>query len=190
MSFATFLTVFLTLFAVIDILGSIPIIIDIREKRGEIQSGKATIFAGILMFSFLFFGNAFLRMMGIDVESFALAGSIVIFIIGLEMILGVNFFKAGPGDDTNHSIMPIAFPLIAGAGTLTTILSLKAEFDTWVIFASILVNLLIVYGVLKMSKFLHLKMGPSTLEILRRIFGVVLLAIAIKIFKSNVNFVV
>ena len=190
MTFSTFLTAFLTLFAVIDILGSIPIILDLREKKGEIRSGKATLFAGLLMLAFLFFGNAFLSMMGIDVKSFALAGSIVIFIIGLEMILGINIFKAGQDETGNHSIMPIAFPLIAGAGTLTTILSLKAEFDTRVIFAAIISNLAVVYLVLKMSKFLQMKMGPSTLEILRRIFGVILLAIAIKIFKANVNFVV
>ena len=190
MTFGAFLTSFLTLFAVIDILGSIPIILDLREKRGEIQSAKATLFAGILMFAFLFFGNALLKMLGIDVQSFALAGSIVIFIIGLEMILGINIFKAGNEDAVDHSIMPIAFPIIAGAGTLTTILSLKAEFDTLVIFSAIVSNLVFVYVVLKTSKFLKMKMGPSSLEILRRIFGVILLAIAIKIFKSNVNFVV
>lgn len=185
-----YLTVFLTLFAVIDILGSIPVIIDIRAKRGEIESAKATLFAGVLMLSFLFFGKAFLNMLGIDVGSFALAGSIVIFIIGLEMILGVNIFKAGTDDNNNHSIMPIAFPLIAGAGTLTTILSLKAEYTNTVIFVGILANLIVVYSVLKMTKFLEMKMGPSTLEIFRRIFGVILLAIAIKIFKANVNFVI
>ena len=190
MTFGEFLTVFLTLFAVIDILGSIPIILDLREKRGEIQSSKATFFAGVLMLSFLFFGNAFLSVMGIDVESFALAGSIVIFIIGLEMILGINIFRAGQDETGNHSIMPIAVPLIAGAGTLTTILSLKAEFNTLVIGVGIITNLAFVYFVLKMSKFLSTKIGPSALEILRRIFGVILLAIAIKIFKANVNFVV
>ncbi|MCB0509702.1 MAG: MarC family protein [Chitinophagales bacterium] len=185
-----YLTVFLTLFAVIDILGSIPVIIDIRAKRGEIESAKATLFAGVLMMCFLFFGKAFLKMLGIDVGSFALAGSIVIFIIGLEMILGVNIFKAGTEDNKNHSIMPIAFPLIAGAGTLTTILSLKAEYSNTVIFVGILANLIVVYSVLKMTKLLEMKMGPSTLEIFRRIFGVILLAIAIKIFKANVNFVI
>ncbi len=184
-----FVTVFLTLFAVIDILGSIPIILDLREKRGEIKSGLATLFAGILMLAFLFFGKAFLNMMGIDVGSFALAGSIVIFIIGLEMVLGINIFKDSNDESGNHSIMPIAFPLIAGAGTLTTILSLKAEFHTIVIFTGIVLNLAFVFGVLKLSKVLQTIMGPSTLEILRRIFGVILLAIAIKIFKSNINFI-
>ena len=186
---ADFVTVFLTLFAVIDILGSIPIILDLREKRGEIKSGLATLFAGILMLSFLFFGKAFLNMMGIDVGSFALAGSIVIFIIGLEMVLGINIFKESNDKTGNHSIMPIAFPLIAGAGTLTTILSLKAEFNNLVIFTGIILNLAVVFGVLKLSKVLQNMMGPSSLEILRRIFGVILLAIAIKIFKSNINFI-
>ncbi|MCB0537408.1 MAG: MarC family protein [Bacteroidetes bacterium] len=190
MKFGDFLTVFLTLFAVIDILGSIPIIIDLRAKMGAIRSGMATIFAGALMFAFLFFGTAMLKALGLDIQSFAIAGSIVIFIIGLEMILGVNIFKPGKDDSGNHSIMPIAFPLIAGAGTLTTILSLKAEYDNLTIGLAILANLIVVYAVLKMSKVLELKMGPSTLEILRRIFGVILLAIAIKIFKSNISFIV
>lgn len=190
MNLGDYITVFLTLFAVIDILGSIPVILDLRKQRGEIQSGYATLFAGGLMLLFLFFGNALLNMIGIDTESFALAGSIVIFIIGLEMILGVNIFKPGKDDSGNHSIMPIAFPLIAGAGTLTTILSLKAEYSNTVIFVGILANLIVVYSVLKMTKLLEMKMGPSTLEIFRRIFGVILLAIAIKIFKANVNFVI
>jgi len=185
-----FVTVFLTLFAVIDILGSIPIILDLREKRGEIKSGLATLFAGVLMLTFLFFGKAFLNMMGIDVASFALAGSIVIFIIGLEMVLGINIFKDSSDESGNHSIMPIAFPLIAGAGTLTTILSLKAEFHNITICVGIILNLLVVYIVLKLSKVLQNMMGPSSLEILRRIFGVILLAIAIKIFKSNINVVI
>lgn len=190
MKFGDFLTVFLTLFAVIDILGSIPIIIDLRAKMGAIRSGMATIFAGLLMFAFLFFGTAFLKALGLDVQSFAIAGSIVIFIIGLEMVLGINIFKHDNSNNANHSIMPIAFPLIAGAGTLTTILSLKAEYDNLTIGLGILANLIVVYSVLKLSKVLELKMGPSTLEILRRIFGVILLAIAIKIFKSNISFIV
>lgn len=190
MNIGDYITVFLTLFAVIDILGSIPILIDLREKRGEIQSEKATLFAGVLMLVFLFFGKPFLSMLGIDVESFALAGSLVIFFIGLEMILGIKIFREGDIEKSNHSIMPIAFPLIAGAGSLTTILSLKAEFTTQIILVGIVLNLLVVYIVLKMTKFLHLRLGPSALEIFRRIFGVILLAIAIKIFKSNISFVV
>ena len=185
MTLKEFFTVFLTLFAVIDILGSIPVIIDLRKQRGDIRSGVATLFAGALMIIFLFLGEGFLKLIGIDVPSFALAGSIVIFIIGLEMVLGINIFKGGSSDSGDHSIMPIAFPLIAGAGTLTTILSLKAEFSNVTILLAILSNLLFVYFILKSTKWLEVKMGPSTIEILRRIFGVILLAIAIKIFKAN-----
>jgi multiple antibiotic resistance protein len=189
MKFGDLLTVTLTLFAVIDILGSIPIIIDLRKRRGEIASGKATIFSGALMIGFLFGGKPLLNMIGIDVGSFAIAGSIVIFIIGLEMVLGISIFKSNPNTEADHSIMPLAFPLIAGAGTLTTILSLKADYDTMLILIAILVNLLVVYIVLKLTKWLEIKMGPSTIEIFRRIFGVILLAIAIKIFKSNLGFI-
>lgn len=190
MKFQDFITIFLTLFAVIDILGSIPIIIDLRKKRGDIRSEMATIFAGVLMFVFLFLGEQFLSLIGIDVGSFAIAGSIVIFIIGLEMVLGINIFKGDSDGAGDHSIMPIAFPLIAGAGSLTTILSMKAEFGNLPISLGILANLLVVYIVLKLTKWLEVKMGPSTIEILRRIFGVILLAIAIKIFKNNVTFVI
>jgi multiple antibiotic resistance protein len=185
MKFGDLVTVTLTLFAVIDILGSIPIIIDLRKRRGDIASEKATFFSGVLMIGFLFLGKPLLDMIGIDVSSFAIAGSIVIFIIGLEMVLGINIFKATPGTDADHSIMPLAFPLIAGAGTLTTIISLKADYPNIMILIAILVNLVIVYIVLKLTKWLEIKMGPSTIEIFRRMFGVILLAIAIKIFKSN-----
>lgn len=185
MKFGDLVTVTLTLFAVIDILGSIPIIIDLRKRRGDIASEKATLFSGVLMIGFLFLGKPLLDMIGIDVGSFAIAGSIVIFIIGLEMVLGINIFKPSPGNDADHSIMPLAFPLIAGAGTLTTIISLKADYPNLMILVAILLNLMVVYIVLKLTKWLEIKMGPSTIEIFRRMFGVVLLAIAIKIFKSN-----
>ncbi len=190
MNFSAFLTVFLTLFAVIDIIGSIPVVIDMRARYGELESLKATAFAGILMFSFLFFGNLFLDMLGLDVESFAIAGSIVIFIIGLEMVLGINIFKSNPNSNSSYSITPLAFPIIAGAGSLTTILSLKADYSTQVIMLAILLNLTIVFGVLKATKFLEVRLSPSALEILRRIFGVVLIAISIKMFKSNISFIV
>lgn len=180
------LSVTLILFSVIDILGSIPIVINLRKKVGHIQSGKATIVAGVLMVAFLLVGKSILSLFGIDVEDFAIAGALIIFAIGAEMILGIEIFKTDPeAGATGTSIVPIAFPLIAGAGTLTTILTLKAEFYQANIAIGIVVNLIIIYAVLKSTHFLEQKLGKTGLDILRRIFGIILLSIAIKIFKTN-----
>ena len=180
-----FLTVFLTLFAVIDIIGSIPVLIDIKKKQGHIQSEKVVIYAFLLMLLFLFLGNGLLKLIGIDVESFAIAGAIVIFIIGLEMILGIEIMKPDK-DMESAAIVPIAFPLIAGAGTITTIISLKASYSTLTIFLGILVNLIIVYAILKLIPFIEGKIGKASISVLRRIFGVLLIAISVKIFTENI----
>jgi multiple antibiotic resistance protein len=178
-------SVTLILFSVIDILGSIPIVINLRKKVGHIQSGKATIAAGILMILFLFFGESILKLFGIGVDDFAIAGALIIFAIGAEMILGIELFKPDPeASTTSASIVPIAFPLIAGAGTLTTILTLKAEYTQANIAVGMIINLGIVYGVLKSTNWLERKLGKTGLDVLRRIFGIILLSIAIKIFKS------
>lgn len=171
------------LFAIIDVLGSIPIIIDLRQKAGKIESGKASIVSMVLMISFLFIGEEMLKLIGIDVASFAIAGSFVIFFIAMEMILGITVFK----EDTfeTASIIPLAFPLIAGAGTMTTLLSLKAEYATQNIIVGILVNILIIYLVLKNTYRLEKLLGKTGLSIFRKAFGVILLAIAIKLFRSN-----
>ncbi|AEL25494.1 MarC family protein [Cyclobacterium marinum] len=180
------LSVTLILFSVIDILGSIPIVINLRKKVGHIQSGKATIAAGVLMVAFLLVGKSILSLFGIDVEDFAIAGALIIFAIGAEMILGIELFKNDPeASSTSTSIVPIAFPLIAGAGTLTTILTLKSEFGQANIAIGIILNLIIIYAVLKSTHFLERKLGKTGLDILRRIFGIILLSIAIKIFKTN-----
>ncbi|AKP51081.1 MarC family protein [Cyclobacterium amurskyense] len=180
------LSVTLILFSVIDILGSIPIVINLRKKVGHIQSGKATIVAGVLMVTFLLVGKSILSLFGIDVEDFAIAGALIIFAIGAEMILGIEIFKTDPeASSTSTSIVPIAFPLIAGAGTLTTILTLKAEYGQANIAIGIVLNLIIIYVVLKSTHFLEQKLGKTGLDILRRIFGIILLSIAIKIFKTN-----
>lgn len=184
LDFKEILTVSFTLFAVIDVIGSIPIIINLREKLGTIQSEIATLVAGSLMFVFLFFGEQFLSLLGVDLSSFALAGSIVIFIIGLEMVLGREFFK-NEGDAKTGSVVPIAFPIIAGSGTLTTIMSLKADFEFNSLLIGILVNLLVVYVVLKSTNRIEKALGKGGLMVLRKFFGVILLAIAMKIFKSN-----
>ena len=187
LSFKAIISVTLILFSVIDILGSTPIIIDLRKKNGgHIQSGKATLAAGVLMILFLFVGDNLLGLFGIDVGSFAIAGSIVMFIIGLEMILGRNFFKNDPSASGASSIVPIAFPLIAGAGTLTTIISIRAEYSEWDILVGIVVNLLFVYLVLKSTNWLERKIGPAGLGVLQKVFAIILLSIAIKLFKDNI----
>jgi multiple antibiotic resistance protein len=181
------LTVSFTLFAVIDILGSIPILASLREKMGGvIKSTQATLASGALMILFLFVGREFLKLLGLDVKSFAVAGSIVIFILGLEMILGLEFFKPDKNAKTG-SVVPIAFPLIAGSGTLTTIMSLKANYEDVNILTGILINCVVIYLVLKSLKWIEKVLGPSGMAVIRKFFGVILLAIAVKIFTTNAS---
>ncbi|WEK36466.1 MAG: MarC family protein [Candidatus Pseudobacter hemicellulosilyticus] len=185
-SLDSLLTITFTLFAVIDILGSIPLLISLKHKMGGIHEMRATVISGGLMVLFLLVGERFLSMLGLDVRSFAVGGSIVIFILGLEMVLGHEFFKSD-ADPKSGTVVPIAFPLIAGSGTLTTIISLSANYDKWTIFAAILVNLLIVYVVLRSLNYIAKLLGPAGLLAVRKFFGVILLAIAVKIFTSNVG---
>jgi multiple antibiotic resistance protein len=181
------LTVSFTLFAVIDMVGNIPVLASLREKMGgEIRSTQATLASGALMILFLFIGKQFLNLLGLDVQSFAVAGSIVIFIIGLEMVLGHEFFKSD-GNDKSGSVVPIAFPLIAGSGTLTTIMSLKANYEDVNIFLGILINCVVIYVVLKSLRWIEKGLGPNGMMIIRKFFGVILLAIAVKIFGSNIS---
>lgn len=179
-------TVSLTLFAVIDILGSIPILVSLKKKMGEISSVQATSVSGALMLLFFFVGEKALEFMGLDISSFAIAGSIVIFILAIEMVLGHELFKADK-DSKSGSIVPIAFPIIAGSGTLTTIVSLKAAYHQYNILIGIIVNLIIVFACLRSINFIEKLLGPSGIAVVRKFMGVILLAIAIKIFKSNVN---
>ncbi|TAD84901.1 MAG: MarC family protein [Bacteroidetes bacterium] len=185
-NFNELLTITFTLFAVIDILGNIPLLISLKQKMGGIQEAKATMISGMLMILFLFVGEKFLSILGVDVRSFAVGGSIVIFILGLEMVLGLEFFKTGD-DPKSGTVVPIAFPLIAGSGTLTTIISLRANYTEWPILLAILLNLLVVYAVLKSLNFIGKLLGPSGLLAVRKFFGVVLLAIAVKIFATNAS---
>lgn len=184
-NFKEIATVTLILFSIIDILGSIPIIIDLRKKNGKIESGKATLVAGIIMIAFLYVGKGILNLFGIDVESFAIAGAIIILIIGMEMILDRSFFKQETNVGNSASIVPLAFPLIAGAGSLTTILSLKAAYGETNILIGIVVNLVFVYVVLKSSVWLEKKLGQNGFNILRKVFGIILLSLAIKLIKDN-----
>ena len=181
------ITITFTLFAVIDMLGSIPVLITLREKMGgHIRSTQATVASGALMILFLFLGQEFLNVLGLDIKSFAVAGSIVIFIIGLEMVLGLEFFKSD-NNPKSGSVVPIAFPLIAGSGTLTTIMSLKANYHDINILIAILINLVVIYAVLSSLKWLGHVLGPSGLIVVRKFFGVILLAIAVKIFATNIQ---
>ncbi len=184
-SWKEILSVSLILFSVIDIVGAIPIIIDLRRRAGgHIESGKATIVAGVIMIGFLYLGKSILRLFGVDVASFAVAGAIVIFLLGLEMILGIRIFKTDPEMKTT-SIVPLAFPLIAGAGTMTTIISLRAEYAVPNILVGIVLNLVLIYVVLKSAGWIERKIGPGGTSVLQKVFGIVLLAIAIKLFKTN-----
>lgn len=181
-------SVTLILFSVIDILGSVPIVIDLRKKQGKIHSGRATIISGVLMIAFLFLGQSILKLFGLDIGSFAVAGAIVMFIISMEMILGIVIFKSD-GNSKSGSIVPLAFPLIAGAGTLTTILSVRSVYETPNILVGIVVNLLFVYLVLKSTNWLERKIGESGFDVLRRVFGIILLAISVKIFKTHIGLI-
>ena len=179
------ITVSFTLFAVIDMVGNIPVFASLRAKMGgEIRSLQATLASGALMIFFLLIGQQFLKILGLDVQSFAVAGSIVIFIIGLEMVLDHDFFKSD-GNPKSGSVVPIAFPLIAGSGTLTTIMSLKANYFDVNIFIGILINCIVIFLVLKSLKWVERVLGPNGMIVVRKFFGVILLAIAVKIFGSN-----
>jgi len=186
-NFKELLSVTFTLFAVIDMIGSIPVLANLRAKMGgQIKSTQATLVSGGLMILFLFVGNEFLKILGLDVKSFAVAGSIVIFILGLEMVLGIEFFKPEGNNEKSSSVVPIAFPLIAGSGTLTTIMSLKANYADINILLGILINCVIIYSVLKSLKWIERFLGPNGMAVVRKFFGVILLAIAVKIFGSNI----
>ncbi len=179
------LTVTFTLFAVIDIVGSIPLLISLKEKMGGIRSIQVTLISGALMILFLFAGKPFLKILGLDIRSFAVGGSIVIFLLGLEMVLGHEIFK-GDNNAKSSSVVPIAFPIIAGSGTLTTIMSLKANFEELYILIGILINLLVVYITLRLLKVIERALGESGLLAVRKFFGVILIAIAVKIFSTNI----
>lgn len=183
-SLSQLLTVSFTLFAVIDIIGSIPLLIAMKDKMGAIREFKATLISGALMILFLFVGESFLQMLGVDRRSFAVAGSIVIFVLGLEMVLGHEFFKSD-NNAKSGTVVPIAFPIIAGSGTLTTIMSLGANYSNLVILIAILLNLVVVFFVLKSLQYIEKLLGPAGLLAVRKFFGVILLAIAVKIFAGN-----
>lgn len=173
-NFKEIFTAFMVLFAIIDIIGNLPIVIDLRKKVGHIQSGKASIISGVIMILFLFLGKSILNLIGIDVNSFAVAGAFIIFFIALEMILGITLYKDDQNSSLTASIFPLAFPLIAGPGTLTTLLSLRAEFSTENIIIAILANVLVTYIILKTSSKIEHAIGKTGINIVRKVFGVIL----------------
>ncbi|MGV6845285.1 MAG: MarC family protein [Lutibacter sp.] len=177
----------MVLFAVIDIVGNIPVIIELRKKVGKIQSEKASIIAGLILISFLFLGTSILNVIGIDVHSFAVAGSFILFFLALEMILGITLYKEDETNAITASVFPLAFPLIAGPGSLTSILSLRAEYSTINIVIAIILNIVFMYIVMKTSSKIEKLIGPNGIRIIQKIFGVVLLAIAVKLFTSNIQ---
>jgi len=186
-NFKEIISVTLILFSVIDVLGSLPIIVDFRRRLGKIESEKTTIVAGAIMVIFLFLGERLLSLFGVDIASFAIAGAIILFLLGLEMILGRDIFKHGNIDVGVASIVPIAFPMIAGAATMTTLLSLRSTYQIQNILVGIVLNLFFIYLVLKSSNWLERKLGQGGTDILRKVFGIILLAIAIKLFKTNLS---
>lgn len=184
-NFKEILSLTLILFSVIDILGSIPVIIDLRKKAGAINARRATLVSGGMMIAFLYLGKEILKLFGVDVASFAVAGALILFLIGLEMILGRNIFKHDTVHSNATSIVPIAFPMIAGAGTMTTILSLKAAYQEVNIIIAILLNLVFIYLVLRSSAWIEKLLGAAGTDVLRKIFGLILIAISIKLFRST-----
>ncbi|CAM1369596.1 Multiple antibiotic transporter, MarC family [Tenacibaculum sediminilitoris] len=184
-NFKEIFTAFMVLFAVIDIVGNIPIIIDLRKKVGHIQSEKASVIAGFIMILFLFLGQRLLNLIGIDVHSFAVAGAFILFFLALEMILGITLYKEDDEEALSATVFPLAFPLIAGPGSLTTLLSIRAEFNLENIIVAVLLNVIVIYIVLKTSSKIEKVIGPNGIKIIRKIFGVILLAIAVKLFAAN-----
>tara|TARA_R110002049_G_scaffold300467_3_gene491364 strand:+ start:360 stop:947 length:588 start_codon:yes stop_codon:yes gene_type:complete len=187
LNFKEIFTAFMVLFAVIDIVGNIPIVIDLRKKVGHIQSEKASIIAGVILVVFLFLGKSILNLIGIDVNSFAVAGAFILFFIALEMILGITLYKQEEHTAMTASVFPLAFPLIAGPGSLTTLLSLRAEFRTENIIVAVIMNVIIIFIVLKTSGKIERFLGANGINIVRKVFGVVLLAIAVKLFAHNIK---
>jgi multiple antibiotic resistance protein len=187
LNFKEIATATMVLFAVIDIIGNIPIVISLREKAGHIQSEKASIIAAVVMVFFLFLGKSILKLIGIEVSEFAVAGSLILFFIALEMLLGITLFKDDGSSPDMASIFPLAFPMLAGPGSLTTLLSLRAEYDVQNVIIAVVINVIIIYVVLKTSERLQRVLGKNGIQIIRKVFSVVLLAIAVKLFTSNIQ---
>ena len=181
------LTATMVLFAVIDVVGSVPIIINLKQKAGAINALKTTVVSGVLLIAFLFLGENILKIIGIDVNSFAVAGSFILLFLGLEMVFNLQIFKDDPDTPQDTvSIVPLAFPMIAGAGTMTSVISLRAEYEVVNILIAIVINMLFVFLVLKMTTRIENLLGKVGMAVLKKVFGIILLAIAVKLFSANV----
>ena len=192
MDIKSIVSVSLILFSVIDIIGILPIIIDLKEKGKLIEPGKVSIISLAIMVGFLFVGELILNLFGVDIQSFAVAGAIIMFLIGIEMVLGVDLFKEDRENKQSRkvSVVPVAFPLIAGAGTMTTIISLKARYNDYSIVTGIVVNIIIVFLVLYFSDYIKSRLKPSMVIVLRKVFGIILLAISVKLFRDNFHLLI
>jgi multiple antibiotic resistance protein len=184
-SLQNILTISLTLFLVIDILGSVPIIISIKRNTGALNPAGIVIFAGALMIAFTLIGEALLRALGIEVKSFAIAGAVVLLLLALEMILGATIFRAEGGEKSGN-LVPIGFPILAGVGTLTTILSLRTQYSVADLLVGITLNLLIIFLVLLSMNWLERKLGNQVLTVMKKLFGILLLALAVQMFLNNI----
>lgn len=175
------------LFAVIDIIGSIPIIIKIKESSGNIQANQVTLVSLFIMLAFLVTGESILKLFGVNLESFAVAGSLILFVLAAEMVLGIELFKNSPNEKKSSGIVPLAFPIIAGAGTVTTLIAIRAEYQMINVIIAIFINMGIVLLVLKLTRRIERLLGPGGIGILKKVFGIILLAIAVKLFASNIS---
>lgn len=182
------LEAFVVLFAILDIVGSIPVIIDIKNKTGAINPMKISTISLSLLALFYFMGDGILALFGVDIQSFAVAGSIVILAVGMEMIFDIQIFKYEDSPKGVSSIVPLVFPLIVGAGSFTTLLSLKAQYETINIMIALILNILLIYVVLNSIDWLEKKLGKGFIYIIRKFFGIILLAIAVKLFTSNIGY--
>ncbi len=182
---ADIITISATLFAIIDVLGNVPVIIKLKADMTDFKPGQITFFAGGLMIAFLFAGESILKALGLDINSFAIAGAIVIFLIAMEMILGVKIFKVDPDNSKSGNLIPIGFPLLAGAGTLTILISLRSIYSIYNILISVAINLILIYIILRSTKWIEKRLGKSGLLAIEKFFGIITLALAIKIIRTN-----
>ncbi len=189
-NFKEFISAFFVLFAIIDIFGSVPILINITKKRRKIHAGRATLLSLAMFLIFFYVGEAFLQLFHVDIASFAIAGSLVIFVIALEMILDIQIFQESEDAPKDSTFFPVVFPLIAGAGALTTLISIRSEYDTINIGLAVLVNMLIIYIVLRLIKKIDRYISTGFLYMVRKFFGIILLAISVKLFTSNLTYLI
>lgn len=189
-SMRQFVSAFVVLFAVIDILGSVPVILKLKRKGKKISASKISLWSFLMFMAFFYIGEAFLNLFKLDMSSFAIAGSLIIFIMAMEMILDIDIFREGPDTPKDSVFVPLVFPLIAGAGALTTLLTIRAQFADINVFLAIVANMFVVYAVIRLAKIIEAKLGASFIYILQKFFGIILLAISVKLFITNITILI